>query len=218
MTEINENVCNCLTLGDDAPLFSATTTHGEIDFSEYIKDSWCILFSHPADFTPVCTTEIIGFAQQYAEFEKKGVKLMGLSIDSVYSHIAWVRQIEKEFNLKIKFPIIADLGFKVANLYGMIQKKLSKVHTARTVFIIDNNGKIRMTMFYPSTLGRNIEEILRIIDSLQMSDREHVATPANWVLGESVIVAPPTTTEDAEKRTHDKHSECSDWYLCKKKI
>ena len=218
MTEINENACNCLTLGDDAPLFSATTTHGEINFGDYIKDNWTILFSHPADFTPVCTTEIIGFAQQYAEFEKKGVKLIGLSIDSVYSHIAWVRQIEKEFNLKIKFPIIADLGFKVANLYGMIQKKSSKVHTARSVFIIDNNGKIRMIMMYPSTLGRNIEEILRIIDSLQLSDREHVATPANWVLGESVIIAPPTTTEDAEKRTHDKHAECSDWYLCKKKI
>lgn len=210
-------VCNCIRLGEPAPDFEADTSHGKIKFSEFNQGSWVILFSHPADFTPVCTTEFIGFAQKQQEFDKRNVKLLGLSIDSVYSHIAWVRQIEETFELKINFPIIADLRYEVSQLYNMIHPAISEVHAIRTVYIIDPNGILRMSIAYPSSVGRNIDEIIRIIDALQVVDERKVATPANWKPGENVIVPPPRTTSDAEKRTHEKHEECTNWFLCKEK-
>ena len=210
-------ICNCLRLGESAPDFEAETTHGKIKFSEFNKAHWVILFSHPADFTPVCTTEFIGFAQKQQEFEKRNVKLLGLSIDSVYSHIEWVRQIEENFELKINFPVIADLRYKVSGLFNMVHPAISEDHAIRTVYIIDPEGILRTYIAYPSSVGRNIDEIVRIVDALQLVDEKKVATPANWKPGENVIVPPPRTTEDAQQRLHEKHEECTSWYLCKTK-
>lgn len=210
-------VCPCPRLGEPAPDFEADTSQGKIRFSEFNEGHWVILFSHPADFTPVCTTEFIGFAQKQQEFEKRNVKLLGLSIDSVYSHIAWIRQIEEDFELKINFPVIADLGYEVAHLYNMIHPAISEVHAIRTVYIIDPEGILRMSIAYPSSVGRNINEIIRIIDALQVVDEKKVATPANWNPGDNIVVPPPRTAEDAEQRVHEEHEECSSWYLCKDK-
>lgn len=213
------DVCTCSPkLGEQAPDFEATTTHGAIKLSEFNKGSWVLLFSHPADFTPVCTTEFSAFAQRQEEFDKRNVKLLGLSVDSVYSHIAWVRDIEKTFEVKIKFPVIADLSQEVANLYGMIHPAISEVMAVRTIIIIDPNGVIRFTVSYPTSVGRNIDELIRIIDALQVVDKEGVATPANWKQGDSVIVPPPHTTEEAEARLHEEHEECHNWFLCKRKV
>ncbi len=213
----NMEVCNCPRLGEQAPDFEAETTHGKIKFSEFNKGHWIVLFSHPADFTPVCTTEFIGFAQKREEFEKRNVKLLGLSIDSVYSHIEWVRQIEENFELKINFPVIADLRFEVSSLYNMVHPAISNNHAIRTVFIIDPDGILKTYIAYPSSVGRNIDEIVRLIDALQLVDKKKVATPANWKPGENVIVPPPKTTQDAEERINEKHEECKSWYLCKDK-
>jgi len=213
-------LCSCISLGQRARDFEAITTHGKIKLSEYGKGSWVLLFSHPADFTPVCTTEFSAFAERQEEFDKRNVKLLGLSIDSVYSHIAWVKDIEKIYDVKIKFPIIADLTREVANSYGMIHPEISEIHAVRTIVLIDPEGIIRFFVSYPQSVGRNIDEILRIIDALQLVDKEGIATPVNWKPGDSVIVPPPQTQEDAEKREkeHEGHEECSSWYLCKKKV
>ncbi len=208
-------VCCCPRLHEPAPDFEADTNRGKIKFSEYNKGSWVVLFSHPADFTPVCTTEFIGFAQKQEEFEKRNVKLLGLSIDSVFSHIAWIRQIEEDFDIKIKFPVIADLGMEVSHLYNMIQPAISEVHAVRTIFIIDPEGILRGYIMFPMSVGRNIDEIIRMIDALQLVDEKQIATPANWQPGDNVIIPPPQTSEDAEKRLHEKHEECNSWYLCK---
>ncbi|PWH19352.1 MAG: peroxiredoxin [Anaerolineae bacterium] len=203
-------------LNEPAPDFEAVTTHGTIRLSDF-RDSWLILFSHPADFTPVCTTEFLAFTEIYPELQKRGVELLGLSIDSVYSHIAWTRNIEEKMGVKIPFPIIADLDKKVATLYGMIQPGESKTETVRAVFIIDPKGILRAMIYYPLSTGRNMDEILRLIDALQTSDQYQVATPANWRPGDKVIVPPPTTTEMAEERLKAGY-ECVDWYLCKKTL
>jgi len=203
-------------LNEPAPDFEAVTTHGVLRLSDY-RDSWLILFSHPADFTPVCTTEFIAFTEIYPELQKRGVELLGLSIDSVYSHIAWTRNIEEKLGVKIPFPIIADLDKKVATLYGMIQPGESKTETVRAVFIIDPKGILRAMIYYPLSTGRNMDEILRLIDALQTADKYQVATPANWRPGDKVIVPPPTTVEMAEERLKAGY-ECVDWYLCKKTL
>jgi peroxiredoxin (alkyl hydroperoxide reductase subunit C) len=192
------------------------TTHGVIKLEDY-KGSWLILFSHPADFTPVCTTEFIAFAEIYPELQKRGVELLGLSVDSVSSHIAWVRNIEEKTGVKIPFPIIADLNKEVATAYGMVHPGQSKTETVRCVFIIDDKQIIRAMLYYPLTTGRNMEEIVRIIDALQTSDAKAVATPANWRPGEKVVVPPPNTQEAAEERKKQGY-EYIDWYLCKKKL
>jgi peroxiredoxin (alkyl hydroperoxide reductase subunit C) len=219
----NGNECNCkecLNLGDTAPDFVATTTQGEIKFSEYIKGSWVILFSHPADFTPVCTTEFLAFAEKQEEFDKRGVKLIGLSIDSVYSHIAWLRAIEEKFEVKIKFPVIADLTMDVARKYGMIHSKVSNTHAVRTITIINPSSEVAFLVTYPMSVGRNIEEIIRIIDAMQVVEEKKVATPANWQVGDNAIIPPPQTMDDAQKRLekHKNDSNCYDWFLCKTKI
>jgi len=204
-------------LGEPAPAFEAVTTQGRVMLEDF-KGRWLILFSHPADFTPVCTTEFIAFAQIYDELQKRKVDLLGLSVDSVYSHIAWVRNIEEKTGTKIPFPVIADLNKEVATLYGMIHPGQSKTEASRCVFFIDPNQIVRAMIYYPLTTGRNMDEIIRVIDALQTSDANKVATPANWTPGQPVIIPTPQTTEEAEERVKEPGVECVDWYLCKRKL
>ncbi|MDI3542814.1 MAG: peroxiredoxin 2/4 [Candidatus Atribacteria bacterium] len=216
MEEVREEIIHFPRVGEVAPSFEAVTTHGTLRLEDF-KGSWLVLFSHPADFTPVCTTEFIAFSQAYPEFQKRGVELLGLSVDSVSSHIAWTRNIQEKTGVKVPFPIIADLSKEVSIKYGMIHPGESKTETIRCVFIIDPNQVIRAILYYPLTTGRNISEILRIIDALQTTDKYGVATPANWQPGEKVIVPPPNTVEGAEERLKEGY-ECVDWYLCKKSV
>jgi len=204
-------------LGQPAPPFQAETTHGTLRLEDF-KGSWLILFSHPADFTPVCTTEFVEFAKIAPDLRIRGVELLGLSIDSTYSHIAWVRNIERLFNVKIPFPVIADLNKEVATLYGMIMPGESKTEASRCLFVIDPNQIVRAMIYYPLTTGRNMDEILRLIDALQTTDKHGVATPANWRPGDQVIVPPPRTIEAAAERATMPGIECTDWYFAKKSI
>jgi len=214
---INENdVIGLPLLGGKAPEFEAVTTQGTLRLSDFIG-SWLVIFSHPADFTPVCTTEFIAFSEIYNELKKRNTELLGLSVDSVSSHIAWIRNIEEKMGVKIPFPIIADLNKEVSKKFGMIHSAQSKTETVRCVFIIDPESKIRTMLYYPLTTGRNMKEILRIIDALQTTDKHKVATPANWNPGDSVVVPPPGTTEQAEERIKEKY-DCKDWYLCFKNL
>ncbi len=206
-----------LLIGEEVPDFEAITTDGPIKFSEWAKGSWVILFSHPADFTPVCTTEFMAFADIYPDLKERGVKLLGLSIDSIYSHISWLRTIKEKLGKDIPFPIIEDLSMNVAKKYGMIHPKQSATAAVRAVFFIDPNFKLRALIYYPLSNGRNMQEILRVIDAFQTSDKHGVATPANWHPGDEVIVPPPKTAADAEKRLAEGY-DCADWFFCKKKI
>ncbi|HHT79419.1 MAG TPA: peroxiredoxin [Actinobacteria bacterium] len=218
MNEMNNDVVNVLPrLGSPAPQFEAVTTHGTIKLEDF-KGSWLILFSHPADFTPVCTTEFVGFAQIHPKLRELNCELMGLSIDSVFSHIAWVRNIEEKFGVKVEFPVIADLSMDVAKKYGMIMPGDSATETSRAVFIIDDKQILRAMVYYPSSTGRNMDEFLRVVQALQTSDKNSVATPANWRPGEKVIIPPPKTQEMAEERVKDSAFECKDWYFCKKDL
>jgi len=203
-------------LNEPAPAFEAVTTHGTIRLSDY-GGSWLILFSHPADFTPVCTTEFIAFAEIYPELQKREVELLGLSIDSIYSHIAWMRNIEEKTGVQIPFPIIADLNREIASRYGMVMPGESKSETVRCVFIIDPKSVVRAMIYYPMSLGRNMQEILRIIDALQTADKHQIATPANWKPGDKVIVPAPKTIEGAQERMKSRY-EVTDWYLSKKAV
>ncbi|KAI9370456.1 thioredoxin-like protein [Aspergillus egyptiacus] len=196
-----------LRLGSTAPNFKAITTQGEIDFHEWIGDSWAILFSHPADFTPVCTTELGAFAKLKDEFEKRGVKMIGLSANDIGSHDEWIKDINEVTGSNLQFPIIGDADRKVAFLYDMIdESELANLETKgiaftiRSVFIIDPAKKIRLTMSYPASTGRNSAEVLRVVDSLQTADKKGIATPINWQVGEDVIVPPSVSTEDAKKK------------------
>ena len=205
-----------LHLGETAPDFEAVTTHGPLKLSDY-KGGWVILFSHPADFTPVCTTEFMGFAKMHPELEKRGVKLIGLSVDSVHSHIAWVRNIEEKMGVKIPFPVIADLSMNVGTLYGMIHPGQSATAAVRCVFVIDPDQILRAMIYYPLSTGRNMDEILRLVDALQAADKYGIATPADWRPGDQAIVPPPATTDEADKRLTEGY-DCKDWYFCKKTI
>ena len=216
MEEVKETAVAIPRIGEKSPDFEATTTHGVLRLEDF-KGSWLILFSHPADFTPVCTTEFIAFAEVYPELQKRGVELLGLSVDRVSSHIAWVRNVEDKTGRRIPFPIIADLSKEVSIKYGMIHPGESKTETVRCVFIIDDNQVIRTILYYPLTTGRNMDEILRIVDALQTRDKHGVATPANWRPGDMVVVPPPNTQEMAEERLKQGY-ECVDWYLCMKKL
>jgi peroxiredoxin (alkyl hydroperoxide reductase subunit C) len=203
-------------IGEPAPDFEAETTLGTLRLEDF-RGNWLILFSHPADFTPVCTTEFVAFSQIHDELRGLGVELMGLSIDSGYAHIAWVRNIEANFDVSIQFPVIADVDQKVATLYGMIMPGESKTETSRCVFFIDPNGILRAMIYYPLTTGRNMQEILRVVKALQTTDENAVATPANWQPGDAVIVPPPKTQEGAEERLREGY-DCKDWYFCKKNL
>ena len=187
-----------LRLGDTAPDFTAETTQGPIKFHDWIGDHWAVLFSHPRDFTPVCTTELGYVARLKSDFDKRGVKCMGLSIDPVDSHKGWMKDIQETQGFEPNFPIVADPERKVANLYGMMHPAHDEVYTVRTVFVIDPKKKIRLMITYPQTTGRNFDEILRVIDSLQLTDGHRVATPVNWKQGEDVIIVPAVTDEEAK--------------------
>lgn len=203
-------------INDPAPQFEATATTGPIKLSDY-KGKWVVLFSHPADFTPVCSTEFAGFASRQPEFDKRGVQLIGVSIDSVYSHLAWIQSIEKNLEVKINFPVIADLDTKVAQLYGMIHPGASTTATVRAVFFIDPNQVLRALIYYPLSTGRNIDEVLRVVDALQFNTEKGLATPANWKPGDKAIVPAPATQEGIQKRLKEEGVEVKDWYLSFKK-
>ncbi len=205
-------------IGDDAPDFEALTTQGKMKFSEFAEGKWIVLFSHPADFTPVCTTELSGFAERKQDFEALNTKLIGLSIDSIHSHLAWVNNVREKTGVYLDFPIIADLDMKVAKLYGMLQPNESETAAVRAVFFIDPYLKIRLIMYYPLNVGRNMNEILRVLEGLQVSDKHKVALPLNWKKGDKVIVPPPKTLEEMEDRIRDTSCEKVDFYLARKEL
>ncbi len=201
-------------IGDKAPQFIANSTIGEIKLSDF-AGAWLVLFSHPGDFTPVCTTEFIAFAQMYPEFQNRNCNLLGLSVDSNPSHLAWLNNIYRSTGIQIPFPVISDLNMKIARKYGMISPNASNTQTVRCVFIIDPDQKIRAKLEYPMKNGRNIGEILRLLEAMQTSDRENVATPANWIPGAPTIIPSPTTYQGLIERINNSANyNCMDWYLC----
>lgn len=187
-----------LQLGDVVPNFQQVSTEGSIDLYDYAGDGWVVLFSHPKDFTPVCTTELGAVAKLMPEFAKRNIKVLGLSVDSLESHKGWVDDIEETQGVRLNFPLLADADRKVADLYGMIHPNSDDVFTVRSVYVIDPNKKLRLTLTYPAPTGRNFVEILRAIDSLQLTDKHKVATPVNWKHGEDVIIL-PSVNDDAAK-------------------
>ena len=212
-------------IGDKAPSFKAITTQGEIDFPQDYKGDWVILFSHPADFTPVCTSEFMTFASLENKFAEANCKLVGLSIDGLYSHIAWLRSIKEKIeykgmkNVEVKFPLIEDITMNVANKYGMVQPNEDTTKAVRAVFFIDPNGIIRAIIYYPLSLGRNFDELYRVIIALQTADEFGIATPADWRPGDDVIVGPAGSCGTAQDRMDGKEEmDCKEWYFCTKKI
>jgi peroxiredoxin (alkyl hydroperoxide reductase subunit C) len=204
-------------LNEAAPDFTAPTTHGVKSLSDY-RGKWLVLFSHPADFTPVCTTEFMAFAKAAPDFAKLDAELLGLSIDSTHSHIAWVLNIKEKFGVDIPFPIIDDLKMDVARAYGMIHEGASDTSAVRATFLIDPEGKLRAMVYYPMSNGRSIAEFLRLLAALQTSDKHSVATPEGWKPGDKVIVPPAKTVEEAKRRMASGEYECTDYYFCKKSL
>lgn len=212
-------------IGEPAPSFTAETTQGVINFPEDFKGKWVIFFSHPADFTPVCTTEFLAFATMQEEFKALNVELLGLSIDSTYSHIAWLRTIKEKIEYKgmkdvdVTFPVISDLTMEVATKFGMLQPSASTTQAVRAVFLIDPKGVVRAILYYPLTTGRNMQEIKRMIVAMQCSDKHQVATPANWEPGDDVIIPTPGSCGAARERVEQagEDYQCLDWFLCLKK-
>jgi len=213
-------------IGDVAPEFSAVTTQGEINFPKDYSGNWVILFSHPADFTPVCTSEFMTFAHMEADFEKANCKLVGLSVDGLYSHIAWLRTIKDKIEYKgmkdieVNFPLIEDISMNVAKKYGMIQPEEDTTKAVRAVFFVDPKGIIRTIIYYPLSLGRNFDELYRVLIALQTADQFSVATPADWRPGDEVIVPPAGSCGTAKDRMEGKEEDvkCYDWFFCTKKI
>jgi peroxiredoxin (alkyl hydroperoxide reductase subunit C) len=212
-------------IGDKAPSFKAVTTQGEINFPEEYVGSWVILFSHPADFTPVCTSEFMTFATREEQFAQANCKLVGLSVDGLYSHIAWLRAVKEKIeyrgmkNVEVKFPLIEDITMEVARKYGMIQPGESSTKAVRAVFVIDPKGIIRTVIYYPLSLGRNFDELYRVVVALQAADAFGVATPADWQPGDDVIVPPAGSCGVAKERMEGQEEmTCHDWYFCTKKL
>lgn len=212
-------------IGDIAPSFTAKTTQGDINFPEDYKGSWSILFSHPADFTPVCTSEFMTFANMEEKFNKANCKLIGLSIDGLHSHIAWLRTIKEKIefkgmkNIEVKFPLIEDISMNVSKKYGMVQPGESTTQAVRAVFFVDPESKIRAVIYYPLSLGRNFDELYRALIAMQTADKFAVATPADWVPGDDVIVPPADSCGVASERMENKGEvSCNDWFFCTKKI
>lgn len=210
-------------LGDSFPEMTVQTTHGKIELPSHYKGKWFVLFSHPADFTPVCTTEFVAFQQKYDQFKELNCELIGMSVDQVFSHMKWEEWIKENMNVEIKFPIIADTG-KVAEELGLIHPGKG-TNTVRAVFVVDANSKIRIIFYYPQELGRNIDEIIRAVKAMQISDKNKVAMPANWpnneLLEDSVIIPPATDVKTAKERTEKAKAgefKCYDWWLCHKKL
>lgn len=216
---------NMPLIGDNAPSFTAVTTAGEVNFPKDYKGKWVIFFSHPADFTPVCTTEFMTFAGMQDDFKKLNAELLGLSIDSIYAHIAWLRTIKEKIeykgmkNVEVNFPVIEDLKMDIAKKFGMLQPNASDTQAVRAVFMIDPKAKIRAILYYPLSNGRNMDEIKRLLLAMQKSDSEQVATPANWQPGEDVIIPPPGSCGTAKERVESKEEGkyCLDWFMCFKK-
>ena len=219
------NINKMPLIGEPAPSFKAKTTQGEINFPEDYKGKWVILFSHPADFTPVCTTEFMTFASMQEDFKKLNTELIGLSIDSLYAHIAWLRTIKEKIeyknlkNIEVTFPLIEDLKMDVAKKYGMVQPNASSTQAVRAVFIIDPKAKIRAVIYYPLSNGRNMDEVMRLILAMQKSDKDGVATPANWQPGDDVIIPPPGSCGMAKERVEKQEDGkyCLDWFMCLRK-
>ena len=221
---MTENLNRLPLIGDKAPSFQALTTNGTVNFPDNYKGKWVLFFSHPSDFTPVCTTEFMTLSSMEEEFRQMNVELLGLSVDSLYSHIAWIRKIEElEWkgmkNIKINFPVIADLNTKVSTQYGMLQPNVSSTQAVRAVFVIDPEGIIRSIIYYPLTTGRNFDEIKRMIQALQKSDQTHNATPANWHPGDDLIISTPVTVADAAAGMASTNVDeyALDWFLRFKK-
>lgn len=213
----NQERNNTPRIGEIAPDFEANTTQGMIRFSEFAQGSWVVFFSHPADFTPVCTTELSGFAVREDEFTALNTKLLGLSIDSIHSHLAWVNNVNKNMGILMKFPIIADIDMKVARLYGMVQPGESETSAVRAVFFIDPNRKIKLMMHYPMSVGRNMDEIFRVLKAMQVSEKHTVVLPLNWQPGDKVIVPPPRTVSEMQDREKSDY-EMVDFYLAKRSV
>ena len=220
------NVVSMPRIGDKAPEFKAVTTQGPINFPSDYKGSWAILFSHPADFTPVCTSEFMTFAAMEKQFEEANCKLVGLSVDGLYSHIAWLRTIKDKIEYKgmkdveVKFPLIEDIKMDVAKMYGMIQPNEDTTKAVRAVFFVDPEGVIRTIIYYPLSLGRNFDELYRVLIALQTADKFNIATPADWRPGDDVIVPTAGSCGTAEDRMEGREEgvECRDWFFCTKKI
>lgn len=225
MEEQVKEVYSMPLIGDDAPAFTATTTQGVINFPEDYRGKWVVLFSHPADFTPVCTTEFMTFANMQDEFAAINTELIGLSIDSLYAHIAWLRTIKEKIeyngmkNIEVNFPLIEDIKMDVAKKYGMVQPNASNTQAVRAVFVIDPEAKVQAVIYYPLSNGRNMDEIKRLILALQKSRKDGVATPANWQPGDDVIIPPPGSCGTAKDRVESKEEGkyCLDWFMCLKK-
>ncbi len=225
MEEQVKEIYSMPLIGDDAPAFTAQTTQGTINFPEDYKGKWVVLFSHPADFTPVCTTEFMTFASMKDEFKALNTELIGLSIDSLYAHIAWLRTIKEKIEYKgmkdvdVSFPVIEDLRMIVAKKYGMVQPNASTTQAVRAVFVIDPEAKVQAIIYYPLANGRNMDEIKRLILALQKSRKDGVATPANWQPGDDVIIPPPGSCGAAKERVESKEEGkyCLDWFMCLKK-
>ncbi len=208
-----------LRIGDSAPDFEAVTTQvSDFNFSAWQEQDWVVLFSHPADFTPVCTTELIEFSRQNDRFRQKSVKLIGVSVDSIHSHLAWLQNIKEKMGVTVPYPMIADLKMRVSHLYGMIHPGASSRETVRAVFVIDPKRIIRALLYYPMNAGRNVEEILRLVTAVQTADRFSCATPVNWKEGEKVLAPPPITVKDVEERLEGTDPERIDFYLTMKEL
>lgn len=206
-------------INETAPDFEAKSTQGIIHLSDYTKQGkWVLLFSHPADFTPVCTTEFAEFARNADKLSNLNVQLIGISVDSIYSHIAWIRDIENTFGVKITFPVIADLDQKVAQAFGMVHEAVSDTAAVRAVFLIDPKGMIRAIIYYPMSLGRSVDELLRITEAVQTADANACSTPVNWKPGDPVVVPAPATQADAEKRAASGEFDVKQWYISTRKL
>lgn len=220
-----EEVVRLPLINDPAPAFRAKTTMGELNFPEDYKGKWVILFSHPADFTPVCTTEFMTFATMQEEFRELNTELIGLSIDSLYAHIAWLRTIKEkiEFNgmkdVEVNFPVIEDLKMEVSKKFGMVQPNASSTQAVRAVFIMDPDARVRAILYYPLSTGRNMDEIKRMVIAMQKADKEQIATPANWRPGDDVIIPPPGSCGTAKDRVESQKDDqyCLDWFMCFRK-
>ncbi len=201
-------------IGDSAPDFQAVTTFSSnFGFTVWQEQDWVVLFSHPADFTPVCTTELVEFARRHEEFRKRGVKLLGLSVDSIHSHLAWLENIKQKMGVTIPYPMVADVDMRISHLYGMIHPGASTTATVRALFVIDPKRVIRALIYYPMNAGRNIDEVLRLVTALQTAEQYSCATPANWKEGEKVVVSPPKTVEEVAERLSHSDREVKDFYL-----
>lgn len=206
-------------IGDKAPDFQAVTTFSQdFAFSAWQEQDWIVLFSHPADFTPVCTTELMEFARRFEEFKNRGVKLIGVSVDSIHSHLAWLENIKQKMGVTIPYPMVADIDMRVSNLYGMIHPGASTTATVRALFVIDPKRLIRALIYYPMNAGRNVDEVLRLVTALQTADQHACATPVNWKEGDKVVVPPPKTVEEVAERLSHPDREVKDFYLTLKDL